>query len=174
MIDLSDAKCFKSEYEQHFSALRYFAMRYVESEETACDLIQDLFVRLWEKGETFNNEQAFIVYIYRSVKNKCLTWLRDNERNARRMAMFKAQETEESFLIQIIESEVYALINDVFEKLPAASKKVYLKSLEGKSHRQIAEELKIAINTIKKHKNNANRYLRERLGKIFTLILLAG
>lgn len=173
MIDLSDIKCFKSEYEQHFSALKYFAMRYVESEDVACDLLQDFFVRLWEKGETFETEQGFVVYLYRSVKNKCLTWLRDNRRKVKRLAMMEVQESEESFLNQIIESEIYALINDVFAELPESSKRVYLKSLEGKSHKEIAEELKIAVNTIKRHKNNANKYLRERLGKIFTLIVLA-
>lgn len=174
MIDISDVKRFKLEYEQHFSALKYFAMRYVENEETACDLIQDFFIRLWENGGTFDNEQVLLIYMYRSIKNRCLTWLRDNRRKSKRLSMMEAQEPEDSFINSIIESEIYALINDVFEELPASSKRVYLKSLEGKSHKEIAEELQIAVNTIKRHKNNANRYLRERLGKIFMLLAFAG
>ena len=75
---------------------------------------------------------------------------------------------------QIIESEVYALVNEVFEELSPASREVYMKSLEGKSHKEIAEELNIAVNTIKKHKNNANHYLRSRLEKLICLMTYLG
>lgn len=174
MVNISDPKRFKSEYEQHFSGLMYYAMRYVEREDVACDLLQDFFVRLWEMGGEFENEQVFIVYLYRSVRNRCLTWLRDNQRRAGRLAGLEQPETEESFLNGIIEAEIYSLINNVFAELPEASKRVYIRSLEGKSHKEIAEELNIAVNTIKRHKNNANHYLRERLKKLFMLIAMLG
>ena len=174
MVDLSDPKRFRKEYEQHFSGLLYFAMQYVTREDVASDLLQDFFVKLWEQGQSFDNEQVFLVYIYRSVRNRCLTFLRDDKRKAARMARMEPADTDESFLNQIIEAEVYSLINDVFAELPESSKRVYIRSLEGKSHKEIAEELKIAVNTIKKHKNNANNYLRERLKKLFMLIALLG
>ncbi len=172
MIDLSDPKCFKAEYERHFSGLRYYAVNYIGREDVASDLLQDFFMRLWEKGERFENENVLVVYMYRSVRNRCLTWMRDNRRHLDRLAGMEHPETEESFLNGIIEAEIYSLINDVFAELPVSSKRVYLKSLEGKSHKEIAEELKIAINTIKRHKNNANKYLRKRLSDIFTLLSL--
>ena len=65
-------------------------------------------------------------------------------------------------------------VNEVFEELPDACRKVYLRSLEGKSHQEISEELNIAINTIKKHKNNANHYLRVRLEKLLCFITWIG
>lgn len=174
MIDLSDARDFKAEYEKHFAGLKYFAMRYVGDEELACDLLQDVFVKLWENAGKFDTEQGFIVYLYRSVRNKCLTHLRDTKRREARLSQYEGPEQEEPIINEIIEAEVYALVNDIFSELPPAAKAVYLKSLEGKSHQEIARELSIAINTIKKHKNNANRYLRERLRKIILLMSLAG
>ena len=57
------------------------------------------------------------------------------------MAEYEPEYCEESFINQIIESEVYALVNEVFEELSPASREVYMKSLEGKSHKEIAEEL---------------------------------
>lgn len=174
MIDLSDQRTFKNLYEQHFAGMKYFAMRFVESEDAACDILQDLFVKLWEKGERFPSDQAFLVYLYRSLRNRCLTFLRDARRREIRMAGFEQEESEESFLSRIIEAEVYALVNDVFAGLPDSSKNVYVKSLEGKSHKEIADELHIAVNTIKKHKNNANRYLKSRLKKLFLLIAMVG
>ena len=47
LICLSERKKFKEVYEEYFTALKYFAMRYVKDEEVACDLLQDIFVKLW-------------------------------------------------------------------------------------------------------------------------------
>ena len=102
-------------------------------------------------------------YLYRVVRNHCLTYVRDTQRKEKRKEGFEVEETEESYVHQMIEDEIYALIKDIFEELPDACRNVYMKSLEGKSHKEIAEELHIAITTIKKHKTNANNYLRERL-----------
>lgn len=90
------------------------------------------------------------------------------------MEGFEVEETEESFVHQMIEAEIYALINDIFEELPDACRNVYMKSLEGKSHKEIAEELHIAITTIKKHKTNANNYLRGRLKDLLFSAIFCG
>lgn len=173
-IDLSDAGRFKAEYEEHFSALKYFGCQYIEDEEIVCDLLQDLFVKLWERGETFENEIVFKTYLYRSVRNNCLCYLRDTRRKEVRMAGYETEETEEAFVEQMIEAEIYAFINEVFQDLPEASRQVYLKSLEGKSHKEISEELHITINTIKKHKNNANHFLRSKLEKMLLFLSVVG
>lgn len=173
-INLSDARQFKAAYETWFTALKYFALRYVENEEIVCDLLQDLFIKLWEKGEVFDNEMAFKAYLYRSVRNNCLAYIRDTRRKESRMAEYQPEETEEAFVNQMIEAEVYALVNEIFQELPDTCRKVYAKSLEGKSHQEISEELHIAINTIKKHKNNANHYLRDRLEKLICFLVYLG
>ena len=148
LICLSERKKFKEVYEEYFTALKYFAMRYVKDEEVACDLLQDVFVKLWEKGDRFENEMQLKTYLYRVVRNHCLTYIRDAQRKEKRM--------------------------EGFEELPDACRNVYMKSLEGKSHKEIAEELHIAITTIKKHKTNANNYLRERLKGLLCFMIYLG
>lgn len=170
-VYLGNSQNFKTQYEIHFTALKFFAMRYVGDEEVACDLIQDMFVKLWERKESFENDQVLKTYLYRAVRNNCLTYIRNKRRMEKRLEGHQEEDTEESFVTKVMEAEVYALINEIFEELPDACKKVYSRSLEGKSHQEISEELHIAINTIKRHKNNANHYLRERLEKILSLVL---
>lgn len=82
---MANAKCFKAEYEEYFSALKYFACRYITDEAVVCDLLQDFFIKLWEKGEVFENKLAFKTYLYRSVRNNCLTYLRDSGRQSARI-----------------------------------------------------------------------------------------
>ena len=63
------------------------------------------------------------------------------------------------------------LSRNIFDELPPACKEVYQLSLEGKKHEEIAKQLHISINTVKKYKNNANHYMRNRI-KDFNLFLL--
>lgn len=172
MVDLSDSRQFKEGYERYFTALKYFAINYVGDENVVLDLLQDFFLKLWEKSDTFKNEETFKVYLYRGVRNNCLTYLRDKKRAQKRLEGYVSEEIEEDFISRVIEAEVFSLINQVFEELPESCKKVYRLSLEGKSHQEIADELHIAINTIKRHKNNANHYFRKRLEKLLALIIL--
>lgn len=170
----SDIRKFRSIYETNFSSLKYFAMRYIKDENEVCDLLQDIFLKLWERGEVFENEIVLKTYLYHAVRNNCLTYLRNHRRRERQMQDFSPEESEEAFVNRIIEAEVYALINKAFEELSPMSKKVYLMSLEGKSHKEIADQLHISVNTIKRHKNIANRYLRGRLEKLICFIAFLG
>lgn len=171
-VDLSNVKQFKKSYERYFTALKHFAMHYLEDEDVVLDLLQDFFLKLWEKRETFKNEETFKVYLYRGVRNNCLTYIRNKKREEKRIQKYIPEEIEEDFVSHVIEAEVFSMLNEVFEELPESCKKVYRLSLEGKSHQEIADELHIAINTIKRHKNNANHYIRERLDKLLILAIL--
>ena len=70
---------------------------------------------------------------------------------------------ETSIFDKISEGEIYDTLNRVVEELPDGCRKVYADSLNGKSQKEIAEELNITMNTVKKHINNANHYLKSRL-----------
>ena len=70
---------------------------------------------------------------------------------------------QESFLDELLEAEIFGELLEAFNALPPACREVYRLSLEGKPHEEIAELLNISIITIKKHKNNANHFMRKRL-----------
>lgn len=65
----------------------------------------------------FENEMVLKAYLYRSVRNNCLTYIRDNRRREHRLAEYEPEETKEAFVDRIIEAEVYALVNEVFEEV---------------------------------------------------------
>lgn len=72
VVDLSDAKQFKKGYERYFTALKHFAMHYLEDEDVVLDLLQDFFLKLWEKRETFKNEETFKIYLLTSSLKKSI------------------------------------------------------------------------------------------------------
>lgn len=164
-------KAFRFLYEKYTPALRYFAAKYVDDDAVIDDIVQDVFVSLWERRTDFETENALKSFLYTSVRNCCLNMIRHQGVKTRYAEVVYREEPKESFLDHILEAEIFELLSEVFNELPPACREVYRLSLEGKKHEEIAEELKITINTVKKHKNNANHYMRERLKHILVFLM---
>ncbi|MCM1313057.1 MAG: RNA polymerase sigma-70 factor [Bacteroides sp.] len=174
-IHLEKADVFKRYYLELYSQITYFISKYIEDKETAADIIQDVWLRMWEQKMTFPDETAMKAYLYRSIHNAAMNFIRSNSREQQRYEAIKTISDDidsSNVLNDIVESEIYAIINKAFSELSDASRRVYVESLKGKSQKEIAEELNISVNTVKKHIYNANQYLRKRLEHLFLLILL--
>ena len=52
-LDLADLRVFKQQYEDNFRSLKYFGMQYIADEDVVSDLIQDIWLKIWERQETF-------------------------------------------------------------------------------------------------------------------------
>lgn len=165
-------RAFRILYEKYVPALRYFAAKYIGEEEMIDDVVQDVFVCLWEKRADFKTEETIKAFLYKSVKNSCLNTIRHQGVKDRYAEVALRDEEQVSFWDHILEAELFELLLGVFNELPPACREVYRLSLEGKKHEEIAEILQITVNTVKKHKNNANRYMRERLKHILSLLIL--
>ena len=165
-------KAFRYLYDKYTATLRYFASRYLEDDAVIEDVVQDAFLNLWEKRGTFQAENAVKAYLYKVVR--CLSV--DAIRRRRVIDRYndyaiREEEDQEFFLENILESEVFLLVQSVFDELSPACREVYQLSLNGKSHEEIAQLMNISINTVKKHKNNANHYMRERLQHILSFLV---
>lgn len=170
-----DSDGFRYLYDKYAATLRYFSAKYIDDDATIDDIVQGAFLNLWEKREEFTIEIAIKSYLYRVVRSFSVDVLRKRNiagRYANRI--LQSGEEQEFFLENIIESEVFQLVQTVFNELSPACKEVYQLSLQGKSHEEISRQLNISINTVKKHKNNANHYMRERLKHVLSVLLWIG
>lgn len=165
-------KAFLYLYKKYAATLRYFSSKYVDNDIQIEDVIQDAFLNLWEKRYNFKTESTIKAYLYKIVRSYSIDTIRSSgiaDRYAQKIVW--EQEEHESFLENIIESETFQMIQSVFNELTPACKEVYQLSLHGKSHEEISRTLDISINTVKKHKNNANHYMRERLKYLLSILL---
>lgn len=157
-------KAFRYLYDKYASTLRYFSAKYVDDDATIEDVVQDAFLNLWEKRNEFKTESTIKAYLYKIVRSFSVdTIRRRNIANRYAEKIVLEKEDQEFFLENIVESEVFQMIQTVFDELSPSCREVYQLSLHGKSHEEISQLLDISINTVKKHKNNANHYMRERL-----------
>lgn len=165
-------KAFRYLYDKYASTLRYFSAKYVDDDATIEDVVQDAFLNLWEKRNEFKTESTIKAYLYKIVRSFSVdTIRRRNIANRYAEKIVLEKEDQEFFLENIVESEVFQMIQTVFNELSPACLEVYQLSLHGKSHEEISQLLDISVNTVKKHKNNANHYMRERLKHVLSFLL---
>ena len=146
-------------------------MKYVEREEAAQDIVQDVFVKVWETREKLRGVENLSAYLYQMVRFKCFNHLRAEKIRHDATRSF----TEEMDVVEMneyIKEETFRIVMSIVEELPPGSRNVFSRVIQGYSAKEIAEELGITIETVKKQKQNARRVLKERLGNLFTFFWL--
>ena len=87
---------------------------------------------------------------------------------------FFTEELEVTEINEYIRNETFRIIMHALEDLPFGSRNVFSRAIQGYSAKEIADELGIAVETVKKQKQVARRILKEKLGNLFSLFFLVG
>lgn len=165
-INIGDRDIFNSIFHQYYKTLCYFAERITESHSDAEDIVEELFVKLWNKQQPFESEQHLKAFLYRSTKNACLDFLKLTERANNRHTLFfmDNDQWEESYLNEIIRAEVLREVYNAIEHLPPQCSKIITMSyIDGKSNQEIAEELGLSLQTVKNQKGRGLSILKGKL-----------
>ena len=153
---------FKEIFKLYYHPLCMYAYRYV----------QDAFLNLWERRREFHALNAIRSFLYLSVRNACLNWLKHlavRQRNEMDFASFLQEELEDDC---ILEDTIHARLYVAIEELPDRAREIVLMSLKGASNPEIALNLGISLNTVKTVKLRAYRVLREKLKEINWLLVI--
>jgi len=150
----------------YYSALCLFAVRLLGNCAAAEDIVGESFVKLWNKRSNFENHQNLKAFMYITVRNACLNYLKQQKReslNQKQLAWFTG-EKEEFVLNEMIRAEVLKEIMEEINNLPEQCRKVLkLAYLEGMKNQEIADLLNISIHTVKNQKARAIQLLKIRL-----------
>lgn len=164
-----NSRIIKQMYDSFFAPLCVYAYNFVKDELVAGDIVQEVFIKFWEKRKKFDSIYAIRSFFYISVKNASLNYLRDRKKNL-------AIESAENQFIEpknlVIEEEVHRMISDEIARLPKAMKKVFELTLMDMSVSQIADALNISKNTVRNQKAMAKKKLREKLKNWVFLLFL--
>lgn len=151
-------KEFEIFFRKLYLPLGMYALRIVGDAAVAEDLVQDAFMKAWLYVENNNEIINFQSFMYRSVRNLCLTFLRD-----------RPETEDESCITEINDEEIDTSFRDAriwraIDDLPEKCREVFLMSKrDGFSNDEIAEELGISVKTVKNQMTKAFRRLRETL-----------
>ena len=167
-------KTFRQQFENYFNALSAFGYRYVKDVAVVEDFIQETFVSLWEKQDDFNHTAGIKSFLYTSMRNKCLNYLKHQNVQLKHEQQLVYELESEQFLTRhIIEEEVFNQLHQAIRDLPKSAQEIMFLSLNGLKNNEIAKELGISFNTVKTQKKIAYKKLKDKISPFLNGILLA-
>lgn len=170
-----DIASFNAVYKIYRSRLYANILKLVKSPEIAIDILQDVFVSVWNHRQNIDLEKSFENYIFRIAQNKVYDFFRKASRDKKlEETLIKLSENQEYNPIETFYlKENYNLLEQEIEKLPAKCKEVFkLCKIEGKSYNEVAVLLNISTATINNHIVKATKMLKKNLSNVDFLMLL--
>ncbi|MDE5857539.1 MAG: sigma-70 family RNA polymerase sigma factor [Muribaculaceae bacterium] len=160
MINKNDIEqLFKAHYEQMFR----LAVSLLHDEDLARDIVHDVFVSLIESSIDFVVSGGYLI---KSVRNRCLNYIRDCEIH-QRVANLLFIETEEYDTEMLPDDETIAHINDLIktEIPPRARQVIELRFSDGLQFSKIANIMEISETAVYRHLSNALKIIRQKLNE---------
>ena len=161
-FEKGDVYSYKVIFNTFYNRLYAFSLNYVEDTYAAEDIVENVFLVLWQKKNDFGKVENLKSYLYSMVRNASIDYLKKEERSV--TLDIDKHDTIELLDQHIIEEETHALLYKALDSLPAKCRKVFeLSCLEGVKYKDISEELEISINTVKSQRARAIELLKQNL-----------
>jgi len=161
-----DEKAFEQIFQKFFRPLCYYANQVLKDQEAAQEIVQDLMAALWEKCNRIELNISLKAYLYRSVHNTCLNYIKHlkirNKYQKHVKNRFHSSKSE--FTTLIAESELEDQLSKALEKMPEKFSNVFcMNRFESLKYQEIADKLGISIKTVESYMGHALKFLRMSL-----------
>jgi RNA polymerase sigma-70 factor (family 1) len=177
-LQRGDEAAYEMLFKEYYRMLTVFANRYLNDFETAREIVQDLFVHLYEKRESLDINSSLKSYLFRSTHNRCINYI-----NAQKIRAKYAEhvnmttDTKENTLEQEVhrtelENALYLAISE----LPPRCRSIFrMNRFDGLSNSEIADKLNLSRRTVETQISKALKILRTKMQPYMAiLVLLAG
>lgn len=171
-------EAFSAIYSYYAPKTQQFIRKIVKSDELSHDLTQDIFIKIWDQREQLSKVTAFHSYLYTISRNASLNFLKRAATDLRiKRLLLDAYPTQKAVTADtIITADYLAYLNRLLNTLPSQSREVFrLCRQEQMTYDEVADELGISRNTVKKHMVRTMKFLGERverdLGISWSIIL---
>jgi RNA polymerase sigma-70 factor (ECF subfamily) len=167
LLRKGDMKAFDTIYERYCSRLYGFVLRYIKQKEDAEEIVQEVFVKIWEAREKINAYSSFEAFIFTMAYNATISLLRKRISESKYMDHLKNRQNitnQDESVGEIEFKELNKRVALLLDKLTPRQKEIFLLSREkGLTHEEIAKELNISTNTVKNHLVTALAFLKSNL-----------
>ena len=156
---------FKELFEQYYRPLSVFALKYVGDLETSKEIVQDLFVHLYQSRATLIISTSLKSYLYQAVRNRCLNQIKQDRTRQKHLDLYQLeQESSVDMEARIEETELEHHIYKIVEALPFQCRNIFtLSRLRGLSNGEIAEKLQLSKRTVETQISSALKALRTKI-----------
>lgn len=157
-------QAFEKIYRLYSSRLYGNLLKLVKSETEAQEILQDVFLKIWDNRQNIDIEKSFRSYLFKIAENKVVDFFRKVARDKKREAELISLATNEYVPVEeLLQSdEKTALLQKAIYSLPPQRQQVFrLCKLEGKSYKEVSEQLGISVSTISDHIVKATKSIRD-------------
>ena len=176
LIRQGDRVAFYNIYERYCKRLHAFVLRYLKIDADAEEIVQEVFVKLWETREKIDVYSSFESYLFSIAYNTTMSQFRKRLSEKKYLDYISSlqgfNETQD-LTDEIHFNELNERLSKLLDELTPRQKEIFLLSREeGLSQAEISEKLGLSINTVKKHMVNALSLLKSRLDSDLVISIL--
>ena len=174
LLQKDDHAAYTEIYERYFGLLYLHAKKKVRNKEDARDIIQEVFISIWNRRAYIEAQSEIIPYLYTVLKNKIINWIARQDVNSRFVSHFQNFYRDETCITdhKVRESQLAAIIDKEIGELPPRMREIFELSRKAHlSHKEIAQKLDISEQTVKTQVKYALRILKNNLGLMVYLYM---
>ncbi len=165
-IRKGDVRQFESLFRTFYISLVRYATSFVRDHDTAEEIVQDVFYRIWAGREKINIKKSLSAYLFRAVHNSCLHLLEHRkvvEKHEREI--IREWETNPGSTADLVQyNELLSVVADILERLPPRCGQIFcMHRFEGLKYAGIAEKLQISVKTVEADMSRALKEFRKAL-----------
>ncbi|HVM89743.1 MAG TPA: RNA polymerase sigma-70 factor [Puia sp.] len=153
---------FKTAFEAHYNALCNYALGFLSDKNIIEDIVQEVFVKVWEKRQDIIGSPSIRYYLFTAVRNNCLSQIEQNKKE--QFVQSDQADKELSTMPDEKQDEnnsYFHLVKRAMSLLPPKCKEVFLLSrVSGLSYKEIAQSLGISIKTVENQIGKALKILK--------------
>lgn len=177
LLQKGNVAAFDSLFEVYSPKLYGFAFKYFRNEADAEELVQEVFVKVWENRQSLKTEYSFKAYLFTIALNQIRKYF---NKKAVVLRYLEGLQHEPEFSDQALDEDYESALqklNSIIEQIPPRRREIFIKSkLEGKSSKEVAAELNISPGTVDNQVSESLRFLRsqfktERLALLLFAVL---
>ncbi len=163
-IKKGNKEVYEALFNEYYESLVHFAQSFLFDQQQCEDLVQELFIHIWEHARQFNINTSVKAYFYQAIRNKCLNHIKKLKLQDKNHSMYVDGFIQSGDDIEFFDVALIETIKASIDELPEQMRKIFtMKLLEGKKREEIADEMGVSVNTVKTHLLRAKSKLREKL-----------
>lgn len=161
-----DKDAFERLFHKYYARLCVFSNSYVKSIDTSRDVVQDVYIKIWDNRENFFITQSLKAYLYQAVRNQSLNYIDKNsqklrlEKNLTKLKELDASENETELNTEELTEKIWKLV----DQLPERRRTIFiLYRKHGLSYKEIGEVMDIKRKTVENQMGRSLKFLRDQL-----------
>ncbi|MDB5086383.1 MAG: polymerase sigma-70 factor [Mucilaginibacter sp.] len=173
LIKEGNERAFEKVFREYFKSLHAYAYIFIKDDEQAEEIVQNIFCRIWEKREQLKTDGSLKAYLYRSIHNESVNYLKHQKtRAAFQLHYSNEDQTTGEASEKIMAAELDGHIQKALNELPLQCRIIFqLSRFENLKYKQIADQLNLSVKTVESQMGKALKVLRLKLAEFLPIVL---